>query len=208
MQHSRVYCTVRACRHPRYASSWPTSRRFQAIWRTTGSSWKTAITTAARVGAHWIVTSELIIPGYTFADRIGTAWIQPQPDPWMKHVGQLAARLGMTVFLSHPEEDRRSKALYNSVFVIAADETITGAHRKINTLRVGSESWSSPGEDAVPVPVHPLGNVGILICAGAFAPGIAGSLKTQGTRMLVSSAAWAPGLHGLEWWVGAWHERL
>ncbi len=30
-------------------------------------------------------------------------------------------RLGMTVFLSHPEEDRRSKALYNSVFVIAAD---------------------------------------------------------------------------------------
>lgn len=157
---------------------------------------ETAITTAARVGAHWIVTPELIIPGYTFADRIGTAWIQPQPDPWMKHVRQLAARLGMTVFLSHPEEDRRFKTLYNSVFVIAADGTITGAHRKINTLRVGSEAWSSPGEDAVPIHVQPLGKVGILICADAFSPGIAGSLKVQGARMLVSSAAWAPGLHG------------
>jgi 5-aminopentanamidase len=157
---------------------------------------ETAITTAARVGAHWIVTPELIIPGYTFADRIGTEWILPQPDPWMMHVGQLAARLRMTVFLSHPEQDRRSKKHYNSVFVIAPDGTIAGTHRKINTLRIGSESWSSRGEDAVPVPVHPLGNVGILICADAFSPGIAGSLKAQGANMLVSSAAWAPGLHG------------
>ena len=157
---------------------------------------ETAITTAARVGAHWIVTPELIIPGYTFADRIGTAWILPQPDPWMRHVGQLAARLHMTVFLSHPEQDRRSKKHYNSVFVIASDGTIAGTHRKINTLRIGSESWSSPGEHAAPVRVHPVGHVGILICADACSPGIAGSLKAQGARMLVSSAAWAPGLHG------------
>jgi predicted amidohydrolase len=157
---------------------------------------ETAITTAARVGADWIVTPELIIPGYTFADRIGTEWILPQPDPWMMHVRELAARRGMTVFLSHPEQDRRSKKLYNSVFVIAPDGTIAGTHRKINTLRIGSESWSSPGEYAMPVTAQPLGNVGILICADAFSPGIAGSLKAQGARMLVSSAAWAPGLHG------------
>jgi predicted amidohydrolase len=157
---------------------------------------ETAITTAARVGAHWIVTPELIIPGYTFADRIGTEWILPQPDPWMMYVRELAARRGMTVFLSHPERDRRSKKLYNSVFVIAPDGTIAGTHRKINTLRIGSESWSSPGDNAIPVPAQPLGNVGILICADAFSPGIAGSLKARGARMLVSSAAWAPGLHG------------
>jgi predicted amidohydrolase len=112
------------------------------------------------------------------------------------HVGELAARLRITVFLSHPEQDRRSKKLYNSVFVIAPDGTIAGPHRKINTLRVGSESWSSPGENAMPVPAQPVGNVGILICADAFSPWIAGSLKAQGARMLVSSAAWAPGLHG------------
>jgi 5-aminopentanamidase len=155
-----------------------------------------AITTAARVGAAWIVTPELIIPGYTFADSIGTKWIVPQPDPWMTSLCQLAARLNMTVFLSHPEQDRRSKKLYNSVFVIMPDGAIAGTHRKINTLRVGSESWSSPGKYATPIPVHPLGNIGILICADAFSPKIAASLKAQGARMLVSSAAWGPGLHG------------
>ena len=61
-----------------------------------------AVTTAARVGAGWIVTPELIIPGYTFADIIGTEWIVPQPDAWMMRMGQLAVRLRMTVFLSIP----------------------------------------------------------------------------------------------------------
>jgi predicted amidohydrolase len=155
-----------------------------------------AVAAAARVGADWIITPELIIPGYTFADIIGTEWIVPQPDAWMMRMGQLAVRLRMTVFLSHPERDSFSKTLYNTVFVITSDGTIVGAHRKVNTLRIGSESWSSPGEAAVPIPVHPLGHVGILICADACSPGIAGSLKAQDARMLVSSAAWAPGFHG------------
>ena len=155
-----------------------------------------AVATAARAGAAWVVTPELIISGYTFADSIGTGWIVPQPDPWMTSVCRLAARLRMTVFLSHPEQDRRSKKLYNSVFVITPDGAIAGTHRKINTLRVGSEAWSSPGEHAIPVPVQPLGHVGILICADAFSETIAGSLKAQGAHLLVSSAAWGPGLHG------------
>ena len=42
----------------------------------------------------------------------------------------------------------------------------------------------------------PFGHVGLLICADAYTPGIAMSLKAQGAKALVSSAAWAPGLHG------------
>jgi len=38
--------------------------------------------------------------------------------------------------------------------------------------------------------------VGVLICADAYSPGIARSLKAQGAQLLVSSAAWAPGFHG------------
>jgi len=38
--------------------------------------------------------------------------------------------------------------------------------------------------------------VGVLICADAYSPEIAQSLQAQGARLLVSSAAWAPGLHG------------
>ena len=51
-----------------------------------------ALIAAARAGAHWIVTPELVISGYTFADSIGTEWIVPQPDPWMTTLCQLAAR--------------------------------------------------------------------------------------------------------------------
>jgi 5-aminopentanamidase len=157
---------------------------------------ETAVTTAARLGAAWILTPELCICGYAFADQIGTDWILPQPDPWMRDFCHLVAQLQVTVFLSHPERDPLTTKLHNSVFVIAADGTILGKHRKINTLRVGSESWSDPGEQVAPIPVQPVSSVRVLICADAYSPGIAGSLKAQGARLLVSSAAWAPGLYG------------
>lgn len=120
----------------------------------------------------------------------------PQPDLWMTQFCRLVARLRVTVFLSHPERDRHSRKLHNTVFAIAADGRIVGKHRKINTLRVGSEAWSSPGEQATVVPVPPFKNVGMLICADASSKEMARSFKTQGAELLVSSAAWAPGHHG------------
>ena len=109
---------------------------------------------------------------------------------------RLVAQLQVTVFLSHPERDRQTAKLHNSVFVIAANGAILGKHRKINTLRVGAEAWSSPGGQAAPILIPPVGHVGVLICADAYSPGIAKSLQAQGAQLLVSSAAWAPGLHG------------
>ncbi|MER3424638.1 MAG: carbon-nitrogen hydrolase family protein, partial [Nitrospiraceae bacterium] len=85
---------------------------------------------------------------------------------------------------------------HNTVFVIDDKGAIAGSHRKINVLRVGSESWSSPGDQAAPVVIPGFGSVGILICADACSPKIAGRLKTQGARLLVSAAAWTPGFHG------------
>ena len=155
-----------------------------------------AVNAAARLGATWIITPELIVTGYTFADNIGTKWIVPQPDPWMTHMSRLASRLRVTLFLSCPEQDRTSHKLYNSLFAIAAGGTIVGSHRKIHTLRVGSEAWSTPGTQAVAVPVPPFTRVGMLICADAYTSEIARSLQAQGAQLLVSSAAWAPGLHG------------
>jgi 5-aminopentanamidase len=154
------------------------------------------ITTAARSGASWILTPELGPCGYTFTDTIGTDWILPQPGPWVTRICHLAARLRVTVFLSHPEQVPQAHALYNTVFVITSDGAIAGRHRKINTLKTGSESWSTPGTQATPVPVPPFCQVGLLICADAYSPGIARSLADRGARMLVSSAAWAPGVHG------------
>jgi predicted amidohydrolase len=114
----------------------------------------------------------------------------------MKEFCRLVARLHVTVFLSHPERDHQTAKLHNSVFVIAANGTILGTHRKINTLRVGSESWSSPGDEVVPIRAEPFHRVGILICADAYSRGIAQSSQAQGAQLLVSSAARSPDLHG------------
>ena len=102
----------------------------------------------------------------------------------------------VTIFLSHPERDPQSDLLYNTVFAIGPDGRLAGSHRKINALRVGSEAWSTPGTQATAFRLAPFGTVGLLICADAYSPGIANSLKAQGAKALVSSAAWAPGLHG------------
>ena len=154
-----------------------------------------AVTSAAGLNAKWVLTPELCITGYDFADQIGTDWILHQPDAWMAGFCRVVRQLRVTVFLSHPERDRRTQKLYNSLFVIAPDGTIAGTHRKVHVLRVGAESWSSPGDAAAPIVVPPA-TVGILICADAFSPKMAQHLKAGGARVLLSAAAWPPGLHG------------
>ena len=154
-----------------------------------------AIRTAAGLGAAWVLTPELCVCGYDFVDRLGTAWIVPPPDAWMASMCQLAAQLRVTVFLSYPERDQQVGKCYNTLFVIGEAGRILGKHRKINALS-GAEGWSSPGQVALPVSVPPVGQVGLLICADAYSPGIAQSLRAQGARLLVSAAAWGPGLHG------------
>lgn len=161
-----------------------------------------AIVTAASEKADWILTPELCVTGYDFAPQIGTDWIRPQPDGWMTGMAKLAARLNVTLFLSHPERDPQSDRLHNSLFVIGPDGTVLGRHRKIHVLRVGAESWSRRGDKVVPVLLPaPRMPVGLLICADAFDPAIAQRLKARGAQLLVSAAAWAPGLHGPE---GEW----
>jgi predicted amidohydrolase len=154
------------------------------------------IAIAAQAGANWIITPELATTGYTFAEIIGTDWIAIQPDAWLQHICEMARRHGVAIFIGHVERDQQRDTLHNSVFTITASGELLRQHRKINTLRIGSEAWSTPGVDPTVVELHPYGKVGILICADACSPGIAARLKANGARALVSSASWAPGLHG------------
>jgi predicted amidohydrolase len=157
---------------------------------------ETAVDAAADHGAGWILTPELCVCGYAFADLIGTDWIRPQPDAWVQALCRRAAQRNATLFLAHPEKDRRTAKLHNTVFVIGPDGRIRGRHRKIQTLKVGSEAWSSPGSRVRPIPAAPFGKVGVLICADAYPDWIAKRLKDDGAQILASAAAWAPGLYG------------
>jgi len=106
------------------------------------------------------------------------------------------AHLKVTVFLSQPERDAGTNNLYNSVFVIGADGRVLGHHRKIAVLPSGSESWSTAGVTIEPIEVPSIGTVGVMICADAYPPPIAQRLKAAGATLLLSAAAWAPGMHG------------
>lgn len=155
-----------------------------------------SILKAAEAGASWIITPELAVSGYTFVPTAGIDWISAQPDPWMIRMCKLAARLGVHIFLSLPEKDERTTKLHNATFVIGSDGVIRGKHRKINTLRAGSEAWSSPGSSVAPISIEPDCSVGVLICSDAYTATIPIELRSKGAQFLVSPAAWAPGDYG------------
>ena len=158
---------------------------------------------AAGAGAHWVLTPELAVSGYTFAEQEGIDWICPQPDPWVELLLSTLAQSRQTLFLGLPERDPGTGALYNTLLVLGPDGVL-GRHRKVLTLKGGSDAWSSPGDRVVPVEVAPVGPVGLLVCADACEPFLARTLAAQGARLLLSAANWAPDRHGP---VGEW-ERV
>jgi predicted amidohydrolase len=157
---------------------------------------------AAGLGARWIVSGELIVPGYGFAPMLGTEWIGAQPDAWMRRLAELGAKLGVVSFVSHPERDRSSGRLFNSLFVIGRDGRLLGRQRKLHPTPV-SEAWASEGELGRPVRIDGL-RVGLLVCADAYRAEPALSLRDAGAQLLVSSAAWWPGEWGPN---GEWEAR-
>ena len=145
------------------------------------------------------MTPELCVHGYDFRNVAGTEWILPQPDEWMSSIQALTRDGDLTLFLSHPERDLESGFLYNSIFVIGPNGDILGVYRKIKVTG-GAESWSTPGEELVVVDCGGI-KVGLLICADAWFPELAGAIKFKGADVLVSAAAWPPDLHGpLDCW--------
>lgn len=159
-----------------------------------------ALTLAAARQADWVITPELCVSGYQFSQRIGTDWITPQPDSRMAAFCQRVRALQLMVFLAVPERDTDSERLYNSVFLIDADGQILGKHRKINTR---PEPWASPGQTISPILWHSL-KVGLLLCSDAYTAHVSKALKAQGAHLLISPAAWGPGLHGP---AGEWEQR-
>jgi predicted amidohydrolase len=154
-----------------------------------------AVSRAASLGARLIVTPELCLSGYGFRDLIGTQWIaeeQPARFAWAARLARSAN--GASLVLGQPEAD--GGALFNSMIVFAPDGAVVGYHRKIAVLRVGSESWSSPGHRATVVDIADIGRVGLFVCADMHSKRLVAETAARGCDLLLSAAAWAPGEHG------------
>lgn len=154
---------------------------------------KNAIKLAAKNGAQWITTPELVLTGYRFSDEIGSDWIRSAPDKWMLEIQQLVDDLDVVLFLSHVEKADDGKN-YNTLFVINCQGEIIHRHHKINTIPV-SEAWSSKG-DQPSIAVVDGKKIGLLICADAWPKQHAKKLKKLGAEFIISSANWAPGKYG------------
>ena len=148
---------------------------------------------AARAGARLIVTPELALSGYGFAERIGTDWIAEGQAERLAWAADLAQRCGAFLLLGTPEADR---VLYNGLLLFAPDGARLGGHRKVNALRVGSEAWSTPGDSITVLVADGIGRLGLAICADLFSPRFVAETAAPGIDLVVSAAAWAPGLHG------------
>jgi predicted amidohydrolase len=159
---------------------------------------------AADLGAEWVVTPELCLSGYEFTPYLGTEWICEQPDPLVTSFCELCKELRVTFFLGHAERDPLTRLLHNTVLAIGPDGTILDRHRK-RAIIPGVEAWSARNERIAPIAIPSPGlNAGVLICADAYTPDVANSLRAQGADILVSSAAWSPHPHGPE---NCWEDR-
>lgn len=150
---------------------------------------------AATLGARLVLTPELALSGYGFRDRIGTDWIaagQGEREAWAAGLARQAAAV---LVLGTPEAAADGR-LHNSLVVFGPDGVELGRHRKIAVLRVGSESWSSPGDSATALDLPDLGRVGLFVCADMYSARLVRETAALDVDLLLSGAAWAAGEHG------------
>ena len=155
-----------------------------------------AVRRAAANSARLIVTPELAVSGYGFRDLIGTGWIASGQSALFAWAGALARETGASLVLGTPEAAQDKDALHNSMVLFAPDGSVVGRHRKVNALRVGSESWSTPGDRSSVFAIEGIGHVGFFVCADMYSPRLVDETAARDVDLLLSSAAWAPGLHG------------
>lgn len=153
-----------------------------------------AMRTAAAQGAKWLITPELALTGYRFDTVIGVDWISHGPDKWTRNLQNVAAELGVHLFLGHLEKPVAQEHCFNTTFVIDNQGEIIGRHQKINTIPI-AEGWSKPGTLPIPIQVGHY-KVGVLICADAWPAVHAKALQCQGADLIVSPAIWPPGEYG------------
>jgi predicted amidohydrolase len=155
-----------------------------------------AVLRAAAMGARFIVASELVISGYGFRDVIGTDWIGRDQEALFGWARELARQASAFLLLGMPEAAPPGKALFNSLLLFSPDGSRVGHHRKVNVLRVGSESWSAPGDRATVIAVDGIGRVGLFVCADMYSRRLVEETISRDVDLLLSAAAWAPGEHG------------
>ena len=149
-----------------------------------------------------VMMPELAVSGYEFYKEIGKEWIKEEIPAILDRFSHLAQENKVAIVLSTPRYNVDKDRYYNAAIFIDEQGQTLGEYYKINVLP-GSEGWSSPGFEVKPIAWNGY-KIGLLICSDAYTENIARELAAQRADVLISPAAWAPGMHEPN---GEWEQR-
>jgi predicted amidohydrolase len=146
------------------------------------------IETAATQGAQVVVLPEAMTTGWTDTSTATLADEIPEGES-CRLLSQLAAK--HRLFLCSGLAERAGNRVFNSAILIGPDGSLLLHHRKIHELEISHACYAQG--DRLGVVLTPLGCIGVMICADAFAPGqvISRTLGLMGADIILSPCAWA-----------------
>lgn len=147
-----------------------------------------SIATAASDGADVVLLPEALPVGWMAAATREVA--DGIPDgPTCAALRDAAHRHG--VYVCSGVVEREGPRVYNAAVLIGPTGDVLLHHRKINELDIARDLYARG--DRLGVAHTPLGTLGVMICADAFAEGlvISRTLALMGARIILSPCAWA-----------------
>jgi predicted amidohydrolase len=146
------------------------------------------IAEAAANGATIVLLPEAMDLGWTHSSARSHAGSIPEGLTCrMLHEEAKHHRLYVCSGLIEADGDR----IYNSAILVDPTGQILLHHRKLNELDIAHDLYA-PG-DRLGVARTPLGSIGLMICADAFAPGqvVSRTLGVMKAQLILSPCAWA-----------------
>ena len=143
---------------------------------------------AAASGAQVVVLPEAMTLGWTHSSAKRDADEIPDGDCCLRL--RKAARANR-IYVCAGLVERAGPLIFNSAALIGPDGDLILHHRKLNELEIAHEFYA-PG-DRLAVASTPLGTLGVMICADAFARGqvVGRTLGLMGADIILSPCAWA-----------------
>ena len=146
------------------------------------------ITAAAGRGSQVIVLPEAMPLGWTHSSALTDADEIPDGESCAK-LREAASR--NRVYVCAGLIERAGKSVFNAAVLIDPRGEVILHHRKLNELEIGHASYAQG--DRLAVAHTPLGTIGVMICADAFARDqiVSRALGLMGAQIILSPCAWA-----------------
>jgi predicted amidohydrolase len=146
------------------------------------------IAQARAAGADIVLLPEALDFGWTHA----AARAQAESIPEGESCARLAAAARQhRIFVCAGLVERAGESLFNAAVLLGPQGDVLLHHRKLNELEIAHDLYATG--DRLGVAHTPLGTIGVMICADAFARGqvVARTLALMGAQIILSPSAWA-----------------